>query len=144
MKKKPQLLAGISEFILAVDAVYRSCLPKEYALHMQYTETVLPYWRLDGTPFTTVYAIKNLPTACHRDEFDAPEGFGVLATLGEFAGAELCFPQYGVAVDYQPGDVLLADVHELHGNLPLLRGERLTSVFFTRKGMHECPGLEKQ
>jgi hypothetical protein len=63
----------------------------------------------------------------------------VLASWGGFKGTELYFPKYRVAVDYRPGDVILADVHELHGNFPLIEGIRVACVFFVREGIHECP-----
>jgi hypothetical protein len=33
----------------------------------------------------------------------------------------------------------LADVHQLHGNFPVLSGERVACVLFVRKGIHQCP-----
>lgn len=141
-KSHPDIYDGTIPFIQRVDEVYRTCAPEPYARQVEYLKTI-PEWRIGKTAFTTLYVIKNLPTACHRDEMDIPEGFGVMATMGQFRGAEFCIPRFRVAVDYQPGDVLLANVHELHGNFPLLEGERVTSVFFVRQGMHECPGLQE-
>lgn len=67
-----------------------------------------------------------------------------MATLGDFRGNEICFPKFRVGVDYKPGDVLLADVHEMHGNFPLLSGERVACVFFVRKGMDGCGRLGRK
>jgi hypothetical protein len=36
------------------------------------------------------------------------------------------------------GDVLLMNVHELHGNLPITSGERLSFVCYLREKMHRC------
>jgi hypothetical protein len=54
----------------------------------------------------------------------------------------LVFPQYRVAVDLGTRDVLLADVHEWHGNTPLVGAggeyERVSCVFYYRTGMRHC------
>jgi hypothetical protein len=138
-RKSPEAAALAAKFALAVDEVYRAFAPSCYARQSEYVQQIPRALRLADTNFTTMYVIKNKPTAVHRDGFNIPTGMGILTTLGEFEGAELCFPQYGVAVDYKPGDVLIADVHELHGNLPKISGERITEVLFVRTGMHECP-----
>jgi hypothetical protein len=94
------------------------------------------------TAFTTLYVLKNAPTAVHTDTADAKGTFGCMASLGDFEGNELVFPKFRIGVDYRPGDVILADVHEFHTNLPLMPGgERVSCVFFVREGMHECPAL---
>jgi hypothetical protein len=139
-RKCPEAAAAAVTLGIAVDEVYRAFAPDEYARQAEYVLQIPLLYRLGPTNFSTMYAIKNKPTAVHRDGFNIPGGMAALTTLGDFEGAELCFPQYGVVVDYKPGDVLIADVkNELHGNLPLVDGERVTCVFFVREGMHECP-----
>jgi len=72
-----------------------------------------------------------------------------MCCLGDFAGCHLVFPRYRVAVNYQEGDVLLANVHEVHGNTPLLNPdgsvpilgrepERLVCVFYYQEKMEQC------
>jgi hypothetical protein len=127
------------EFIRKVDEVYRTFLEPEYAAQREVVEKVPQNWRLYDTAFTTLYVLRNAPTAVHKDTADAFGTFGCMATLGEFDGNELVFPKYRIGVDYRPGDVILAGVHEFHTNLPLLSGERVSCVFFVREGMNECP-----
>ena len=60
----------------------------------------------------------------------------------------MVFPRYRTAVRYREGDIILADVHQVHGNTPLLnpdgtvptsrQPERLVCVFYYRKHMDEC------
>ena len=101
------------------------------------------------TPFTTITCNKSWRTAAHVDEGDLKDGFGVMCCLGDFDGCDLVFPRYRTAVRYREGDVLLANVHEVHGNTPLLtpegkepisgrEPERLVSVFYYREKMDEC------
>jgi hypothetical protein len=62
----------------------------------------------------------------------------------------LVFPRYKAAVRYREGDLLLADVHEVHGNTPLLNPdgslpnldeeapERLVTVLYYQENMDKC------
>lgn len=50
-------------------------------------------------------------------------------------------PKFQIAFDVKPGDVLLANVHELHGNAAM-SGLRVSCVYRAREKMHLC-GKEK-
>lgn len=101
------------------------------------------------TPFTTITCNNTWRTAGHTDEGDLKEGFGVLCCLGDFGGCDLVFPRYKTAVRYREGDILLANVHQVHGNSPLLNPdgsvpeldrepERLVCVFYYEENMYRC------
>jgi hypothetical protein len=100
------------------------------------------------TPFTTITCNMSWRTAAHVDKGDLKEGFGVMCCLGDFEGCDLVFPRYRTAVRYREGDVILADVHQVHGNTPLLnpdgtvptdrQPERLVCVFYYREHMDQC------
>jgi hypothetical protein len=101
------------------------------------------------TPFTTITCNRSWRTAAHIDKGDLKEGFGVLCCLGDFEGCDLVFPRYRAAVRFREGDVLLANVHEVHGNTPLLNPdgsvpevgrppERLSCVFYYQEKMEQC------
>ncbi|MGB9233872.1 MAG: hypothetical protein WCC04_05620 [Terriglobales bacterium] len=130
--------SGCFDFIRKVDEVYRLMLEPEYNRQKAVVQAVPPNFCILDTAFTTLYVLKNAPTAVHTDDFDAEGTFGCMASLGEWEGNALVFPKYRIGCNYQPGDVILADVHEMHGNLPLLSGERVACVFFVRTGMHQC------
>ena len=103
----------------------------------------------EGTsPFTTITCNKSWRTAAHIDDGDLRSGFGRMCT-GEFEGCDLVFPRYRTAVRYREGDVLLANVHQVHGNTPLLtpdrkvplpggNRERLVCVFYYSERMDQC------
>lgn len=109
-----------------------------------------------STLFTTVTCNRSWRTAAHKDKGDFKEGFGMLACLGQFQGCELVFPRYKAAVRYREGDILLADVHEVHGNTPLLNPdgtvpklnaepERLVTVLYIQEKMDQClPSVEEE
>lgn len=101
------------------------------------------------TPFTTITCNNTWRTAGHIDKNDLKEGFGVMCSLGDFEGCDLVFPRYRTAVRYREGDILLANVHEVHGNSPLLNPdgsvpeldhepERLVCVFYYEENMYLC------
>jgi hypothetical protein len=73
----------------------------------------------------------------------------VMCCLGDFEGCDLVFPRYKTAVRYREGDILLANVHAVHGNTPLLNRdgtvptvgqepERLACVFYYQENMDLC------
>lgn len=134
----PEVLLGTEPFIREVNAIFRAALPYEYATQWAEVRKVPAEFRIADTAFTTVTVNKNLRTTCHRDEGDLREGMGCMATLGSWDGYEFIIPEYGLAVDYQPGDLLLGDVHLAHGNGPKGDGERITTVLYCRERMHEC------
>ena len=103
-----------------------------------------PDFCLWNTAFTTVTVNKKLSTTYHRDEGDYKKGFGVLFTLGEFEGGQLVLPAFRVAVDYQPGSMILVDVHETHGNLDNIVGDRITCVLYARERINECGSAEDE
>ena len=128
-------------FICEIDSVFRACLPFEYAVQLAEVGKVADALKIARTAFTTLTDNKNLRTACHKDEGDLRQGTGCMATLGKWQRSELVIPQFGLAADYQPGDLLLADVHLWHGNAPFVEGgERVTAVLYCRERMHECGG----
>lgn len=136
----------ILPLIRRVNQVYRIHLPERFANQAEAVSDVDEKFIIPRTVFSTITVNLNFPTACHLDEGDFERGSGALTMLsrGEFWGGELAFPRYRVAVDYRMGDVLLCDVHEVHGNLPIRGFEseysRLSLVCYFRAAMLKvCP-----
>jgi len=134
----------IKPFIRAVDKVFRDNAPERYAAQLKAVKQTPSEFVIRGTAFTTVTVNRNFRTAAHKDEGDLPEGFGVMSVLsaGNYSGGYLVFPKYRVAVDMRTRDVLLADVHEYHGNTPLVGVEggfeRISTVLYYRSNMRFC------
>lgn len=140
----PGVLPNAVPFIKQVDDVFNSEFHDRWERQRAAVEATNPDWTINGTAFTTLTINSNFQTAVHKDEGDLREGFGVMMALrsGEYTGGLTVFPKYRVAVDMRHGDVLMADVHEWHGNTVLAgetgRYERLSLVFYYREGMREC------
>lgn len=143
----PELFEAARPYIETIDAVFKREAPERYAAQLKVVQETSSDFFISGTAFTTITVNRNWQTAVHKDQGDYRRGFGVMAVLegpkkkGHYEGCFLCFPKYRVAVDMRMGDVLLADVHEWHGNTPLVghgEYERISCVFYYREGMREC------
>jgi hypothetical protein len=127
-------------FLEEVDRLFSLHMTDRWAAQRGFVERV-PDFSITETAFTTVTVNRSWRTAAHLDQNDYRQGFGVMAAMGNFDGGELVFPKYRTAFDLRTGGVLLADVHELHGNAPLeVRPghQRLSFVFYARERMNEC------
>lgn len=130
--------------IRAVDRVFAEAVPERYAAQLAAANRA-PDFRLFGTAFSTLTVNKTWRTKVHHDKGDFRAGFGVISVVevGErYEGGYLVFPQYRVAVDVRQRGVLLADVHEYHGNTEIVgtpgKFVRLSMVFYLREKMAEC------
>jgi hypothetical protein len=142
------------------EAFKQSWVSNRWQAQFERASQTAPTWLIrtsEGhTPFTTITCNNRWRTAAHVDKGDLKEGFGVLCCLGDFEGCDLVFPRYRTAVRYREGDVLLADVHQVHGNSPLLNPdgtvpevgrepERLVCVFYYQEDMDKCEStMEKE
>lgn len=134
----------ILPFISAANAVFRRGLPIRYAAQMEAVRQTPPQLVIPGTAFTTVTVNRNFQTVVHKDKRDLKAGFGVMSVIraGHYEGGYLVLPKYRIAVDMQSTDVLLADVHEWHGNTAIIGREgefdRISTVFYYRANMRYC------
>ncbi len=137
-------------FIRAVDRVFAETVPERYAVQKAAIDATSSDFIIPGTAFTTITVNRSWPTAVHQDDGDFSLGFGVMSVLdsGDYDGGYLVFPKYRVAVDMRRGGVCLADVHEFHGNTPIIgiEGEylRLSLVFYMRARMTECGSAREE
>ena len=117
----PDKYARLLCFIQEIDKLYKRLVPDCYK--KQYTKATQTFFRIPKTSFTTITTNVNFQTSIHKDKGDDSDGFGNLSVIehGKYAGAETCFPQYGIGVDVRTGDILFMDVHEWHANLPLVK-----------------------
>ena len=135
--ESPGVLEAARPFVEAVDAVYRNELPHHWQRQRDFMDKVSADFKFNNTVFSTVTVNRNLRTAYHKDNGDYRGGMGNLVVLDGWEGGALVMPKYRVAFAPQPGDVLLMNVHEIHGNLALV-GERLTTVLYAREHLDKC------
>lgn len=148
--QQPQQFESALPFIRAIDGVFEEHCPERHAAQMEWIQKTHPAWTIHGTSFTTVTVNRQFRTAVHTDRGDLKEGFGVLSALraGHYEGCYLVFPAFRVAVDMHTRGVLLCDVHQWHGNTPLVgkpgRYERVSCVFYYRERMIGCKSPEEE
>jgi hypothetical protein len=100
-------------------------------------DRVSPDWKFVGSEYSTVTVNRNLRSTYHYDAGDFSGGMGNLVVLVGGESGEIVLPRYRIGFRPRPTDVLLMNVHELHGNLPF-EGERLTAVLYAREHIDEC------
>ena len=86
-------------------------------------ECVDPQYTLKGAPFTSISANKYSyvegagKMSAHVDGDDLDFGMTTMCVFrcGDYKGAYLSFPRYGIGIDADDGDVIIADSNEIHG-----------------------------
>jgi hypothetical protein len=139
---------NVIPFIRDIDRAYSKLFPKHHSLQKKMAKST--GHSIDNTAFTTVTTNHNLQTAVHTDRGNQSGGFGNLVVIqkGKYSGGYIGFPQYGIAIDLQQGDFLGMDVHQYHGNEPIIPidhdFERISLVSYLRKGIvDKCTGMKK-
>lgn len=136
--------------IKMVNNLYAELMPEEFARQKKMVEQTSPDFVIKGTVFTTVTVNKNWQTAVHQDAGDFKGGFGNLVAIrkGTFSGGYFVLVKWGVGFDLQNGDILLVDVHQWHGNTPIIlddpKAVRLSLVMYYREKMHECGTMAQE
>lgn len=139
MMDYPDKFKKLVPLVNQIDNYYEKYIPEKYAKQKRKANQT-PF-RIGNTAFTTITTNVNFQTTLHKDAGDDEEGFGNLTVIahGKYEGGETCFPQYGVGVNVEPGDVLFMNVHEWHGNLPIKPidkdAKRLSIVCYLRTGV---------
>lgn len=134
--RQPELVEGNERLVMLVDKLYRRYSPETYAKQRAEVDEA-PHCRLWDTVFSTIYLAKNLRTAYHRDSGNLPGVFTALMPMGKFTGGELVLPRWRIAFAFKPGDLLLFDPQQLHGNLPF-EGQRLSAAFYCEQRIADC------
>ena len=137
-------------FLQTLAKGFKDLLPWRYGNQMEAAKKLDPRFLVPGTPFTTITINKTFRTAAHYDAGDLTTGLSnllVLSNNGNYSGAYLVAPEYRVAVNVRPGDLLLINNHEvMHGNTPIVChdevAERISLVCYFREKMLELGSKE--
>ena len=97
-----------------------------------------PEYRIGGGIFTTLSANRyhvgqSAKMSCHVDSGDLNAGLTTMSCMreGDYTGAYLTFPRYGIAIDAPDNSVIIADSNEIHGVTPIEgNGQRFTCVAY--------------
>jgi hypothetical protein len=132
-------------YLHKLNSQFAELIPNRWKAQNDQANKLDPRFRIDGTVFTTLTVNHNWRTACHRDAGDLTTGFsnicGVTGPEGKgWRGGQFILPEYRIAINLQPGDMLLVNNHEgIHGNDELIGddNDRMTIVAYFREKMTE-------
>jgi hypothetical protein len=148
-EKNPELFAKSYPFLQSLNRGFKELLPWRWGNQKAAADKIDSRFLVPGTVFTTITVNKSFRTACHRDAGDLNEGLSNLLVLGdgEYTGGYLVFPEYRIAVNVRPGDLLLVNNHEvIHGNTDIHlnheKAERISVVCYFREKMLELQSWE--
>lgn len=148
-EKHPELFAKSYPFLQSLNRGFKNLLPWRWNNQKRAADKIDPRFLVPETVFTTITVNKSFRTACHRDAGDLNDGLSNLLVLGdgEYTGGYLVFPEYRVAVNVRPGDLLLVNNHEIiHGNTEIKlnheNAERISLVCYFREAMLDLKSWE--
>ena len=148
-EKHPELFAKSYPFLQSLNRGFKDLLPWRWSNQRKAADKLDPRYLVPETVFTTITVNKSFRTACHRDAGDLNDGLSNLLVLGdgEYTGGYLVFPEYRVAVNVRPGDLLLVNNHEIiHGNTEIKlnheNAERISIVCYFREAMLDLKSWE--
>jgi hypothetical protein len=130
-------------FLQKLSKAFSQFLPKRWAFQKSCIEKIDPSYHVPETVFTTITVNKTFRTGAHRDAGDLAKGFSNLSVLTNgknYSGGMLVLPEFRVAVNVRPGDLLLIANHVgIHGNTPIVLeeegAERYSIVAYFRENM---------
>ena len=159
-------------YFQAIAKHYEELLPDQYITQAERARA--NDYHIPETPFSTITVNRNFRTALHKDTGDFG-GWACLSVLEEnkYSGGLFVLPKFKVAIDMRHGDLLVADVHQYHGNTELYETEedkdyndrnpqetfndnlevgvlglnnrfsRISFVCYLREDIINCPGYNK-
>lgn len=131
------------KFLQTLSSAFKELLPIRYSNQKNAIDTIDKEFIIPDTVFTTLTVNKTFQTAFHRDAGDYTKGLSNLLVLtngNTYSGGFLVLPEYRVAINIRPGDLLLINNHEIiHGNTEIIleseASERVSLVCYLREGM---------
>jgi hypothetical protein len=135
--------------IETVDRGFKEIVPDRYKKQKSMVMATDPNYRIGDTAFSTITVNQDYRTAFHKDAGDYLEGFGnLVAYCKDIEPVYLVLPKYKVAVNLDTYDLLLVDVHQVHGNTKIIKknekGVRLSFVMYYRHKMYKCLPPKKE
>ncbi len=136
-------------FLQSLNRGYKELLPWRWSNQKSAVDQIDGRFVVPETVFTTITVNKSFRTAAHRDAGDLDSGLSNLLVVssGDYTGGYLVFPEYRIAVNVRPGDLLLVNNHEIiHGNTEIKLNhpdaERISLVCYFRENMLELGSYE--
>jgi len=136
-------------FLKSLNRGFKELMPWRWANQKAAADKLDSRFLVEDTVFTTITVNRSFRTAAHYDAGDLDTGLSNLLVLGDgiFTGGYLVFPEYRIAVNVRPGDLLLVNNHEvMHGNTPIVldddEADRISIVCYFREKMLELKSYD--
>lgn len=146
----PEKYSAVLPTLQGVSELFKYNVYDKWLYQKEFVSRTNPDFVIDQTVFTTITVNKNFRTAAHKDAGDLENGFSAMTVGSEglWAGANLVFPDFRVAVELGHGDLILFQPHEFHGNTPLLpmskNAARWSFVHYYRTNIQHCLSMEEE
>jgi hypothetical protein len=148
--RDPEGFAKSFSFLRSLDEAFKELLPSRYEKQRKFVDQIDTHFRIDNTVFTTLTVNSRFQTAAHLDAGDYAPGFSNLTVLsndGNYTGGYLVLPEYRVAINIRPGDLLFVANHTaIHGNTPFVFGspesDRVSVVAYAREDLAQLGSWE--
>lgn len=142
-RDNPEKFSMAYPFLQELNQGFRSLLPERWKAQREAANKIDKNFLVPDTVFTTITVNRSFRTAAHLDAGDLDAGFSNLLVVGngEYTGGYLVFPEYRIAVNVRPGDLLLVANHNvIHGNTPIVLNDvpdadRISLVCYFREGI---------
>lgn len=149
-ERNEEVFAKSYPYLQTLARKFEELLPERYAAQKAFTDKIDPRFVVPKTPYTTITVNKTFRTAAHRDAGDFSDGFSNISCISEsgkkeWGGCLFVLPEYRIAVDLHPGDLLLVNNHEgIHGNTEITGDDpmRISLVCYAREKMAELGSYE--
>lgn len=149
-QSNPEKMDLLIPLVEEVDALMKSHAPERYEKQALAAYQTHRDFMIGKSNFSTLTINKNFRTAYHKDKGNLKDGISAMAVIrqGKWKGANLCFPEYEVAVKLDSLDLIIFDPHEYHGNTELYKltpdAVRCSIVFYFREKMTQCLSAEDE
>jgi hypothetical protein len=130
-------------FIQSLNRGFKELMPRRWQLQKDAADKIDPEFLIPETVFTTLTVNNTWTTACHRDFSNLRDSISNLLVLSDndnYSGGYLTFPEYRIAVNVRPGDLLIVENAKIiHGNTKITKNDpdahRISVVSYFRDGM---------
>ena len=143
-RHQPELMDGLTDIGVQLDALYKQHNPATYAAHSDMTDKVLADWKIPGTIFTSGNINKNTQLPYHFDRGNFVGAWSAMVTVrNNTGGGWLACPELDVEIRNTNGSLLLFDGQGLlHGVTPISYitkdAYRFTIVYYSMAKMWQC------
>jgi hypothetical protein len=142
-EKNPELFSKSYPYLQTLSRKFEELLPVRYGKQKAFTDKIDPAFVVPGTPYTTLTVNRTFRTAAHRDAGDFSDGFSNISCISpdgkkSWEGCLFVLPEYRIAVELHPGDLLLVNNHDgIHGNTEIIgdNSDRISIVAYAREKM---------